>query len=114
MAVNEKSFYASKGYRIFILIGAVLNFSFGLRWLYYIAGGFYLAISIFIIFFAIGFVCIFLFIKTRYVPLLQYGSGWLVIRYGARNKRPFTARSRVINIHIKKKMLNISKMVSYP
>ena len=104
MTTGRKKYYASDGYRKTNLIVAVFNFCLGLfylPWAIIQPDGRYYAIGLFVMFFGVGLRFLYIYLKTRYVPVAESGSGWITIRYGTRNRRAFTAQSRVKDIRIK-------------
>lgn len=103
MTTDAKDYYASKGVRKGWLIFAILNFCAALYYLF--RGmidfeGFYYALGIFGIYCIVGLVGLYHYLRTHHLPVAQAGPGWIVIRQGWRNRRPFTARSRVKGIRI--------------
>ena len=104
MTTEAKDYYASKGARKGWLIFAILNFCAALYYLF--RGmidfeGFYYALGIFGTYCIVGLVGLYNYLRTHHLPVAQAGSGWIIIRYGSRNRRAFTAYSRVKDIKIK-------------
>ena len=104
MGIEQKAYYASHGWRKATLISAIGIFCLAFWFLFrgLIQGNnIYWGFPFFILNFLLGLGAIYHYLKSRYVPIAQTGSGWVIIRQGARNRRPFTVRSRVKDIRLK-------------
>ena len=104
MASNPTNYYPSETWRKTTLISVVLIFCLALWFLFkgiIQANNIFWGLPFFIGNFLLGLVAIHDYLKSRYVPVVQADSGWIIIRYGSRNRRAFTAHSRVKDIKIK-------------
>lgn len=103
MTASPKNYYASEAWRKTILVSAVLIFCLALWFLFegiILANNVYFGLPFFIVNFLVGLVAIHDYLRARYLPAIQAGSGWIIIRYGTRNRRAYTAHSRVKDIRI--------------
>lgn len=103
MTTGSKNYYASEGWRKLTLISAVLIFCLALWFLFegiILANNVYFGLPFFIVNFLVGLAAIHDYLRARYLPAAQAGSGWIIIRYGTRNRRAYTAHSRVKDIRI--------------
>ncbi len=98
----QKRYYASKGSRIIILFGAIFNFVWGLRWLYYVSEAPQYAIAGFVLFYFICILLIFYYYIFRFLPIATSGLGWIVINHGSRNTGPLRSKHKIKNILIRK------------
>ena len=105
MTTGSKNYYASEGWRKLTLISAIGFFCLGLWFLFrglILANNIYWGLPFFILNFLLGLGAIYHYLKSRYVPVAQAGPGWVIIRQGARNRRSFTAKSRIKDVQITK------------
>jgi len=97
MAVEEIEYFASHEWRKIILISAIGIFIIGF---YFLIRGIsndivIWGLPLFIGNFVVGFAAIYYYVKSCYVPVAIEGPGWIIIKQGSRNKKPFTAKSRI-------------------
>ncbi len=105
MNINPKDYYASEGWRTGLIFVAAANFFFGLFRLIrgiLVFNEYHYTVAHFILYSIVGFIFIYYYLKTRYVPVAQAGTGWIIIKQGIRNRGLFRSQSGVKDYRIKK------------
>lgn len=108
MATEQKDYYASRAWLKITLISTIGIFCLAFWFLFrgLVQANIYWGLPFFIVNFLLGLGAIYHYLKSRYLPLAQVGHNWIIVKQGSRNRRSFTAKSRIKDIKILKSDLD--------